>query len=67
MVAFCCLPLVGNWGPERLPGFEEDMDCSAIDQYWADEIDGPTIYSKYLARNAPVMIRGLLEDWNVSA
>jgi hypothetical protein len=55
----------GGWGPERLQGFEDDMECSSIDQYYADEIDGETIFKMYLARNAPVLIRGLIGDWNV--
>lgn len=55
----------GGWGPERLKGFEEDMDCSAFDQYWAHEITGQEVYDKYILRNAPVMIRGLLTEWDV--
>ena len=55
----------GGWGPERLPGFEDDMACDCIDQYYAEEITGEEIYNKYIARNAPVLIRGLLKDWKV--
>ena len=55
----------GGWGPERLPGFEDDMTCDSIDQYYAEEITGEEIYAKYIARNAPVLIRGLLKDWKV--
>eukprot|EP01034_Spumella_vulgaris_P026643 gene26643-33252_t len=56
----------GGWGPERLKGFEDDMDCDCVDQYWADEISGEEIFSKYLARNAPVLIRGLLTEWDAT-
>jgi hypothetical protein len=52
----------GGWGDERLKGFEEDMDCD-VDQYWADEIDADALFEKYLARGAPVLIRGLLTEW----
>eukprot|EP01038_Epipyxis_sp_PR26KG_P007166 gene7166-9769_t len=55
----------GGWGAERLKGFEDDMSCDNIDQYWADEITGEEIFHKYIARNAPVLIRGLLENWEV--
>jgi len=53
----------GGWGAERLPGFEQDMDCDCIDQFFADEISGQEIFDRYIARNAPVLIRGLLDDW----
>jgi len=56
----------GGWGPERLPGYEQDMECDCIDQYFADEIDGRQIYDQYIARNAPVLIRGLLDNWKVT-
>ena len=52
----------GGWGTERLAGYDSDMICD-IDQYWAHEISGAKIFSDYLARGAPVLIRGLLEDW----
>ena len=54
----------GGWGNRRLKGYEEDMSCD-VDQYWAHEISDEDIYNKYLARGAPVLIRGLLEDWPV--
>jgi hypothetical protein len=57
----------GGWGPERLQGYEQDMECNCMDQYFADEISGEEIYSSYIARNMPVLIRGLLKDWGVSA
>lgn len=53
----------GGWGPERMPGFEDDMRCDCIDQYFADEISGKDIYDQYIARNTPVLIRGLLGGW----
>lgn len=55
----------GGWGTERLKGYEADMDCSDIDQYWADEIDEESLFRDYLARNSPVLIRGLLHSWQV--
>ena len=54
----------GGWGFKRLAGYEDDMSCD-VDQYWADEISDEDIYNKYLARGAPVLIRGLIEDWPV--
>ena len=54
----------GGWGYKRLAGYEDDMSCD-VDQYWADEISDEDIYNKYLARGAPVLIRGLIEDWPV--
>lgn len=56
----------GGWGTERLKGFETDMACDGVDQYWAHEVDADMIFKKYLARNMPFMIRGAIEDWNVS-
>jgi hypothetical protein len=52
----------GGWGIERQPGFEDDMEC-ACDQYYANEITADEIFSKYIARNSPVLIRGLLREW----
>lgn len=52
----------GGWGTERLKGYEKDMHCD-IDQYWAHEIDGDEIFEKYISRMAPVLIRGLMDDW----
>jgi hypothetical protein len=54
----------GGWGPERLKGFEDDMECPTVDQYFADEITAEEIFHKYMAHNAPVLIRGLLDKWN---
>ena len=54
----------GGWGTERLSGYETDMACD-IDQYWSDEISDEEVFAKYLARGAPVLIRGLIEDWPV--
>jgi hypothetical protein len=56
----------GGWGSERLKGFETDMGCEGIDQYWAEEITGEEIFGKYIARNAPIMIRGATDNWDVS-
>eukprot|EP01038_Epipyxis_sp_PR26KG_P008159 gene8159-11043_t len=53
----------GGWGLERLKGFEDDMLCDAIDQYWADEITGEEIFHNYIARNTPILIRGLFDHW----
>lgn len=55
----------GGWSTERLKGFETNMSCDGIDQYWADEISEADVLDKYLARNTPVMIRGLLNDWKI--
>jgi hypothetical protein len=55
-------PSTGGWGLERLPGYETDMEC-AIDQYYAHEITAAEIFNKYIARNSPVLIRGLLHEW----
>ena len=52
----------GGWGTKRLAGYETDISCD-IDQFWAYEISGEQIFTDYLARGAPVLIRGLLEDW----
>jgi hypothetical protein len=52
----------GGFGPERLEGFEEDMECS-VDQYWAHEISAKDVFEKYLARLRPILIRGLINDW----
>ena len=52
----------GGWSTTRLPGHEEDGRCD-VDQYWADEITGDEIFSLYMARNAPVLVRGLLHRW----
>lgn len=54
----------GGWGNRRLKGYEEDMSCD-VDQYWAHEITDEDIYNKYLARGAPVLIRGLVDNWPV--
>lgn len=54
----------GGWDSKRLQGFEDDMLCE-IDQFWADEITGDEIFSNYLARGAPILIRGLFNDWDV--
>jgi hypothetical protein len=51
----------GGWGPERLDWVGDDMACD-IDQFWAHEISGDEIFDKYLARSAPVLIRGLIDD-----
>jgi hypothetical protein len=52
----------GNWETTRLAGFEEDMDCPDIDQYTAKEITSDIVF-EHFARNAPIMVRGLLEEW----
>jgi hypothetical protein len=52
----------GGWGVERMEGFSEDMSCD-VDQYMADEITGDEIFSKYIAKSAPILIRGLINDW----
>lgn len=54
----------GGWGNKRLEGYEEDMGCD-VDQYWSHEITEQEVYQNYLARGAPVLIRGLIEDWPV--
>ncbi len=57
----------GNWDTHRLKGFETAHECAGIDQFFAHEITEEDVLQKYLARNAPVMIRGLLEDWKVNS
>ena len=52
----------GGWGPERLDWIGDEMRCD-MDQYWANEITGEDVFHKYLARSAPVLIRGLIDDW----
>ncbi len=54
----------GGWGVDRLKGYEEDVECE-IDQYWAHEITGKDIFHNYLLHSSPVLIRGLLDDWEV--
>lgn len=56
----------GGWNTHRLKGYDGDMECDIVDQYWADEITSEDIYYKYLARNAPVLIRGLVDKWSVT-
>jgi hypothetical protein len=34
-----------------------------LDQYLADEITGEEIFSKYIAKSAPILIRGLFGNW----
>lgn len=55
----------GGWNSTRLRGFEEDMECEGIDQYYHDELTNKDIFQKYIARNTPVLIRGLIRDWQV--
>jgi hypothetical protein len=55
----------GGWNSTRLRGFEEDMECEGIDQYHHDELSNKDIFQKYIARNTPVLIRGLIRDWQV--
>jgi Ankyrin repeats (3 copies)/Sulfotransferase domain len=54
----------GGWGNRRLEGYEEDMGCD-VDQWWAHEITEQEVYQNYLARGAPVLIRGLIDNWPV--
>lgn len=54
----------GGWNVTRLPEFEDDMSCVGVDQYFADEVDGKLLFN-YLARNTPVLVRGLLHHWPV--
>ena len=56
----------GGWNTTRLAGYETDMSCDGIDQYWANEISGDMLFEQYLAKNAPVLIRGMLK-WKVCA
>jgi hypothetical protein len=55
----------GGWGSRRLPGTEQDSQCD-YDQYYAEDISAEVIFS-YMARSAPVMIRGLIDDWPMVA
>jgi hypothetical protein len=41
------------------------MSCD-IDQYWAHEITGDELFEKYLSRMSPVLIRGLIDDWDAT-
>lgn len=54
----------GGWGPERLDGMSGNMRCD-VDEYWAHELTGKELFSQYLARSRPVLIRGLLDDWKL--
>lgn len=54
----------GGWNTQRLHGFEDDVFCEA-DQFWADEVTGDKIFHEYVARGAPVLIRGLINHWKV--
>ena len=54
--------IVGGYDPTRLKGYENAMHCDA-DQYNAGEITGREIFEKYLARNRPILIRGLINKW----
>ncbi len=45
-------------------GYEEDITCDA-DEFWAEEIDADRLFHDYLARSAPVLIRGLISDWTL--
>jgi hypothetical protein len=56
----------GGWSTARLAGYETNMSCSGVDQYWADEVTEELIFEQYIARNTPVLIRGLLSQWRVS-
>ena len=56
----------GGWNTHRLKGFEEDLECKVVDQYWAHEITADDIFYKYIAHNAPILIRGLIDNWPVS-
>ncbi len=53
----------GGWDTKRLKGYETDMQCDGIDQYYVGEINGSLLFDKYIARNMPVLIRGALDHW----
>jgi hypothetical protein len=55
----------GGWGTKRLKGFEKDMSCD-VDQFWAHEITGRQLFENYVSRMAPVLIRGLMDDWGAA-
>ena len=57
-------PSGGGWGEERMKDFEYDMSCD-VDQYFAHEITGEEIFENYIALGAPILIRGLINDWPV--
>ena len=54
----------GGWNDNRLAGFENDMHCD-VDQYLVGEITSEEIARNYLGRNAPVLIRGLIDGWHL--
>lgn len=47
----------GGWDPQRLSGYEDDYECM-VDQYMADEVTSDMLFSRYIATNTPVLIRG---------
>ncbi len=57
----------GGWSSTRFKGTESDLECKVVDQYWAHEITGDEVFQNYLAHNAPVLIRGLLDEWKVTS
>ena len=52
----------GGWDGTRHPGYETDMSCD-VDMYYAHEITPEEVFTKYIARNIPILIRGLIHDW----
>jgi hypothetical protein len=57
----------GGWSTDRLAGYEEDIACEGVDMFHAHELTGQDIFQQYLAHNAPVLIRGLLDHWPAAA
>ena len=52
----------GGWDGKRLPGYETDMSCD-VDMYYTHEITPEEVFTKYIARNTPILIRGLIHEW----
>lgn len=59
--------LNGGWNTKILDGFDEnDLSCD-FDTYYDHEISSKDILEKYIYRNSPVLIRGILShDWYVN-
>lgn len=50
----------GSWKKERLTHYEDDYSCD-IDQYDFTEINSEMLFTKYIATNTPVLIRGVFD------
>lgn len=53
----------GGWGTKRLKGFEEHISCD-LDQYFAHEVTPEFIFTHYVAKMVPVLVRGMFSGWD---